>query len=370
MNFNIYNFLSIVGAVQGVIFSLVILFFHRGRKSSNYLLSALIACIALTMGRHVLSDMQVLKQHPLLESVPLTYLLMIGPLLYLYTRSICTLNYVFDFNSLKHLLPSFIFFIGRVFNMIDQFYFKVGVFEVLNGYGKLEVIVGVFSMSVYAFMTFRTIDEEEEISDADVQNRIWMKKIIYGWSVGWILFAVLSLVDLIFFNYERPYSDYYILFLYLAFVIYWLGLKGFYERITHFTKEVKIEEPEKITIIKSNRLQSDMEYLQKVMEVEELYLDHELTLEKLSTKVGFSTKKVSIILNQGFKKSFYHFINIYRVEEFKKRVHQIENQDLTLLAVAYDCGFNSKSTFNYIFKKETGETPHQYKKRTKPRTAV
>ncbi|KXX69168.1 hypothetical protein AVL50_16715 [Flammeovirga sp. SJP92] len=355
-----------MGAIQGVFFSLVILFLQRGRKISNYLLSALIACIAVTMGRHVLSDMQVLQQHPLLESVPLTYLLLIGPLLFLYTKSICTPNYSFDFQSAKHLLPAFIFFIARVINLLDQFYFEVGIFEVFNGYGKFEVIVGVISMSIYAFMTFRTINREEEISDADVQNRIWMKKIIYGWAIGWILFALLTFIDLFFFAYERPYSDYYILFLYLAFVIYWLGMKGFYERITHFTKEMKEEENERT--FKTTILQSDMEVLQTVMEGEKLYLDPELNLEKLSSKVGFPTKKVSVILNQGFEKSFYHFINTYRVEEFKKRIS--ENQNQTLLNIAYDSGFNSKSTFNYIFKKETGETPLQYKKRIKGKMSL
>ncbi|NME72394.1 helix-turn-helix domain-containing protein [Flammeovirga aprica] len=370
MNFNIFNFLSIMGAVQGVIFSLVLIFFPKGRKSSNYLLSALIACIAITMGRHVLLDMHILQRHPLLESVPLTYLLMIGPLLYLYTKSVCAPSYIFDSNSIKHLLPSFIFLIARIFNMLDQFYFEVGIFEMLNDNEKPEVILGVISMSIYAFMTFRIINAEEEISDADVMNRIWMKKIIYGWAIGWVLFATLSFIDLMFYDFERPYSDYYVLFLYLAFVIYWLGLKGFYERVTHFTKESLVVEKEKISTIKSTNLQSEMETLQKVMKENKPYLNPELNLEKLSEEVGFSPKKVSVILNQGFEKSFYHFINTYRVEEFKNRISQSENQNLNLLTVAYDSGFNSKSTFNYIFKKETGVTPLQYKKKMNIKAVV
>lgn len=370
MNFNIFNFLSIMGAVQGVIFSLVLIFLRKGKRSSNFLLAGLIASIAITMGRHVLSDMLILKHYPLLESIPLTYLLLIGPLLYLYTKSICTPGYIFDFQSGKHLLPSFVFFVGRIFDLLDQIFFKIGVFEPLYGYDSLEIMLGVISMSVYAYMTYVTIKNDEEISDADVQNRIWMKKIIYSWAIGWVLFASLSLVDLIIFDFERPYTDYYILFLYLTFMIYWLGLKGLYERITHFTKDDQVNVADKRSTIKSQQLQNEMKTMEEVMEREKPYLYPELNLEKLSEIVGYSPKKVSVILNQGFGKSFYHYINTYRVEEFKHRISKTENQDKNLLSVAFDSGFNSKSTFNYIFKKETGETPLRYKMRMNLKTIV
>lgn len=362
-----------MGAAQGIIFSIVLLFVRKGRRTSNYLLSGLIGCIAITMGRHVLRDMHILDHYPLLESVPLTYLLLIGPLLYLYTKSVCTPNYKFDYHSGKHLLPAFVFFIGRIINLIDQILIGAGIFQIFDGFGKLEVIIGVISMSIYAIITYIEIKNTDEISDSDVQNRIWMKKILVGWGIGWVMFATLSLIDLAFFSYSRPYSDYYILFLYLAFVIYWLGLKGFYEMVTHSHKiEAKVnvsalierdEVKENLIEGKGVTLNEEMSFLTKIMQDEKPYLNPELNLEKLADKVGFSSKKLSTLLNQGFNKSFYQYINAYRVQEFKGRLAKAENQHLTLLAIAFDSGFNSKSTFNYIFKKETGQTPLQLKKK-------
>ena len=61
--------------------------------------------------------------------------------------------------------------------------------------------------------------------------------------------------------------------------------------------------------------------------------------------------------------NFYHFVNYYRVEKVKESIAENKNQNLTLLAIAYDSGFNSKTTFNTIFKKFTGQTPTQYIKK-------
>jgi len=63
------------------------------------------------------------------------------------------------------------------------------------------------------------------------------------------------------------------------------------------------------------------------------------------------------------KKNFYTFINEYRVEEVKKRLVDHQYDHLTFLAIAYECGFNSKSSFNFIFKKSTGMTPSEFKKK-------
>ena len=98
------------------------------------------------------------------------------------------------------------------------------------------------------------------------------------------------------------------------------------------------------------------------METDKPYLNSELTLRELAGKLSMSTHNLSEILNTRLNQNFYDFINRYRVEEVKRRLAENESEKYNLIAIAFDSGFNSKSAFNTIFKKQTGTTPSQYRK--------
>ncbi len=90
------------------------------------------------------------------------------------------------------------------------------------------------------------------------------------------------------------------------------------------------------------------------------WLDPELTLSELAAKMGTNASLLSQVINAGFGKNFNDFVNSYRVGAFKQKIRQPENAHLTLLAVALDCGFNSKATFNRAFRKLTGLSPKEF----------
>ena len=98
------------------------------------------------------------------------------------------------------------------------------------------------------------------------------------------------------------------------------------------------------------------------MEKESPFLNSELKIEALAKAINIPTHHLSQILNQGFEKSFQNFINHYRVEEFKERILNPDNSNKTILAIALESGFSSKSSFNRIFKSHTGFTPYEFKK--------
>lgn len=95
-------------------------------------------------------------------------------------------------------------------------------------------------------------------------------------------------------------------------------------------------------------------------EKEKSYLNPELTLSELAAKLNTNTSVLSAVINTGFGKNFNDFVNEYRVSAFKKQAIAPSNKHLTLLAIAFDCGFNSKATFNRAFKKETGLSPKAF----------
>jgi AraC-like DNA-binding protein len=100
--------------------------------------------------------------------------------------------------------------------------------------------------------------------------------------------------------------------------------------------------------------------LQQLIETEKSHLNPDVSLRLLAGELGIHSNQLSWLLNDGFGKNFNEFINHYRVEEFKTLAKLPENAHLTIMSIAYDCGFNSKTVFNTYFKKEMGLTPKQF----------
>lgn len=100
--------------------------------------------------------------------------------------------------------------------------------------------------------------------------------------------------------------------------------------------------------------------LQAFIDKEKPFLSPELSLPGLASRLDLNANQLSWLLNDGFGKNFNEFINHYRIKEFQRIAIRNENAHLTIMALAYDCGFNSKSVFNTYFKKETGITPKQF----------
>lgn len=98
----------------------------------------------------------------------------------------------------------------------------------------------------------------------------------------------------------------------------------------------------------------------RLMTEEGLYKKSALSITDLSSRLGVHPNYLSQIINQKEQKNFYDFVNTYRFEEFRRLIAMQKNQQYTLLSLAYDCGFSSKSSFNRYFKKATGQTPSEF----------
>ena len=97
------------------------------------------------------------------------------------------------------------------------------------------------------------------------------------------------------------------------------------------------------------------------MKTEKPHLNPELTIQDLSKQMNITRHHLTEILNNDLGKNFFNFINEYRVAEVKKRLLDEKFEHLTIVAIAFDSGFNSKSTFNSIFKQQTQKTPSKWR---------
>lgn len=91
------------------------------------------------------------------------------------------------------------------------------------------------------------------------------------------------------------------------------------------------------------------------------YLESQLTIKDLADTLQVNPKHLSQVINEQLDQNFFNYINSYRVNEVKNRIADPDYRHLTVLGIALDCGFNSKSSFNSVFKKITGQTPTSYK---------
>ena len=103
-------------------------------------------------------------------------------------------------------------------------------------------------------------------------------------------------------------------------------------------------------------LRQYQQQLERLMADEQPHLDPSLTIRSLAEILGIPSNHLSQLLSEGFGKNFSEFVNSYRVETFKAKAADPAQQHLTILALAYDSGFNSKTVFNTFFKKMTGKT--------------
>ena len=119
----------------------------------------------------------------------------------------------------------------------------------------------------------------------------------------------------------------------------------------------------KKSLLDPSLVEQHKEQLEQLMKAQEPYLDPALTLRALAERMNMPPNQLSQLLNEGFDQNFSEFVNSYRLLAFKERAQTPALRHLTILALAFDSGFNSKTVFNTFFKKSMGMTPSAYWKK-------
>ena len=140
-----------------------------------------------------------------------------------------------------------------------------------------------------------------------------------------------------------------------AWVALFIFLAGYLE--VRERKDRKIRQRSERHISSSSEL---VQRLKRLIEDDRVFTDCEVTLDSLAERMDMAPFEMTRLLHREMHTSFYALVNRYRVEEVKKKLSAPDTRHYTLLAIAYECGFNSKSTFNRVFKEHTGVTPSAY----------
>ncbi len=292
-----------------------------------------------------------------------------GPFLYLYISSL-TYPTQRSSQSLLHFLPALFAYTTLIPFLSLSSEQKIVVYQ-QNGLG-FEVqtttifISIVLSGIIYLFLSWRQLNQHRKsnkpnISLTEKMNVRWILYLIYGIDAIWAV-VILGNDSLTF----ASVTVYVILLGYFGikqgnvFSNYSLTYIS-----THFdTAPVIIEVQDKVKYLKSTLKEEDATkihaQLKNIMRTEKLFKNPELTLGDLAERLGIHQNTLSQVINSFEQKHFYDYINELRIEKFKEIALTPDSQKYTLLSLAFDCGFNSKTTFNRTFKKSTGISPKEY----------
>lgn len=358
-------------------FYLAFVLLVKGR-TTNSLANRWLAAFVIFVGFLQLGDALTISrtyfQYPHFYNVFDPFLFGIAPAFYWATFHFVQPSRRFYWQSLWHFIPCYLIFLLSIPAFMESKAEKLALLKVLEEQGQVLGPVGmvVFALIflqcvVYMVLSYRQILQHQRnlkkvSSIQDGTNLQWFIYFLNGVAIL-LLFWIIEIIFYANFLDGKMSWIYWLGTFYLGF--YAIQQKEIYPFAPQELAEIEaiIEEKPLITSIAPSVDEARKEQLLRLMESEKPYLDPELSLPKLAQLMQCSTHELSHLINQGFERNFYQFINTYRIEESKRLLQDQKLDHLNILAIGFEAGFNSKTTFNTTFKQMVGMSPVEFRKR-------
>jgi AraC-like DNA-binding protein len=302
-----------------------------------------------------------------------------GPILYLYVIHLTDSNRRFSGLNFLHFIPFMVFFAVSVIFRKKPMFDDLSGFLISDRFISLRIVYSIsffLSISVYSILSFNEIRRHQKrlmdsVSYTSARITLnWLIILSITFYVGYLVMFILGGIQIVSpFLPFNPYITTFILIAFFSFVFSFYVIKQpeimeptAPEAIQPVTSAKEKHERYARSGLKNDIAADYLDRLIRAMEREKLYLKSNLTIEDLSHNTGIPKHHITEVLNERYGRNFFTFINEYRIKEVMLRISDVRYQRYTLLSIAYDSGFNSKSTFNTFFKSYTGKTPSQYKK--------
>ncbi len=359
MLLEIETFITLLGGSMGILAGIGQLLIPE-KRSENYNLAAFTTALGLLLFQNVAVFTGYCKEHQWTLSYHLTLIWIQAPLLYLAYFYLTNTEDKYPERIYRLFIPSFIAFLidtasiiaykeGYLPNLLWIFHDDtaswLGIKKYLLMAGTLQIIIylAVFLLKMLPAWKF---SERNDILTVTI-----------SFSVS-SLFATTILI--------MGYSTVNVQYLKAAALIAAVGLILIYpigQRYHRFFQILRTEvkkEKYKKSLLEGRDITPVMNHLVSLMEGEKLYRDENLTLKNLADSVSMTPHQLSQLLNDKFSTNFSTFVNRYRITEAETIL--IEKPERPVLAIAFDVGFNNKTSFYDAFSKFNGISPHKYRK--------
>lgn len=364
--FNFWSILFGIGALQGFFLGLTLLSMRRKGQGEYSFLALAVLSVTYILAMYTLRYSQVIVSVPHFLGTSLAMPTLVGPAFYFYVRSLQYTEAGIRRKDWLHFVP----FILLILFFVPQYLLpgseKLAAFDSpalqwkfgLSAYGK------AIHLLIYLTLTVRMVSRYLATSTQREPGLRWLRGLLYVFiadSVVGITLFTLRLVGV-----ELTLSSDQVELTFLALGTYLMAFLIIkYPPSISLTSDPPVQK-EQAPAYRTSPLTPEQKqvYLQSLlayMEAEKPYTNSTLRLEELASQIDLPAHHLTEVLNQELKKNFADFVNGYRVEEVKRKMLDPEEANKTILALALDSGFNSKSSFNRIFRKHTGMSPSAYK---------
>ena len=379
-NFNIYSSPLLILVVQGLILSGLLLWSYRTKNNlPNLILGILLLITCYHRTTYTVGFMGWYDEY---RNTKINYFLVslglaIGPLIFFYIKSFVHRGFSLGRKETLHFIPVVFYAIYRISVYIYDSYqpgfsdTQNGVFMQSDLYQSIDTfyVVAVsiqmlvyLVLSIHAYYQYR-IALVQQYSNTYKSELLWLRNFLFVYSFLFLYDIIQTVTDEFIFNLGWTGRWWYQFFSVL--IVIYVGVKGFYTNMDTLKKIdlsiIPLSKNTKVREVKFDKAEQ-LEKLQWTVSTEKLYLDANLSLSQLAKSVRMSPTLVSDLINRGLGQNFNDYINRYRVETIIKRLSDQNYSHLSILAIALDNGFNSKATFNRVFKKITGKSPSEYRK--------
>ncbi|WP_394747525.1 helix-turn-helix domain-containing protein [Spongiimicrobium salis] len=368
IRFDFWTALLLFGFFQGLLLIGILLHKHY-KKVPHVLLAFLLFIITFNLLNYLVLHTKLYAIIPHIVHLSSPMLLLLGPCYYFYVKSISQGVPSFKISDFLHLIP-FVLSLG----IFMPFFIQSGAEKIAILHTQLENSVQELSPSIAVFllvqialsfaysyycMRMLTRMQAHNKSRAFEKKYRWLVKFSYAFLLFWAIDFIATVWY--FFKGEIDQGAYYFTMLLCAvainaIVLFALKNNRVFSQI-FLSNALKKYETSKAS---TADLKAILEEISFHMSNENLYLDPEFSLQKLADTLGKPKYLISQVLNVELGKSFYEFVNEYRFEAVKGKLLDRKNNNLTIMAIAFDAGFNNKNTFNKVFKKHAGLTPSEF----------
>lgn len=367
----------LVGSAQAL-FLTILLLSKKNKIAADFVLSTWLLSLAIPLFLYYYnypeySDIlnRSVTKPTWLMIVNVPFLLIQSPFLYIYVNTVLIGKKKFNLVYLLHFIPVLLFIVAY-YAIIDEIPEKKENFDIRK-YPFFPVIISFFPLVIllagyYILKSYMRVKKYQRkilkhFSYTENIDFKWLKNLII---INLIVWFILFILVFLFSRNNLLIQIHNIVLIAASVAVFLIGYFGFLRTDVFIMQYKQNEKPIKSDSIKKKETIINLEIenliktLQSFMEKEKPFLENKLTIKQLSDRLALQPYQLSILLNDVLNKNFFDFVNEYRVEEVKKQMK--DNKTYTLLGIAYDCGFNSKSSFNRIFKNVTGYTPSEFQK--------
>jgi AraC-like DNA-binding protein len=375
----------LIGIANAFFWSVILWTAAKG-SPANRILAVCLALLALVMGDNLMVTTQLILRFPVLFEVGFVFAFILGPLVLLYVQALTRPSFSLAGLKLLHFVP-FLLCVGyylplfaasngqkmRFFNgtegVLQTNYYPVDVM-LISTLAPIHIAIYLIWTAILLFKHAQRV--KDYYSSLEKVRLTWLRNLLLASVILWLPDADTWLgINFVSHHFHLVSS-----FLFTGFV-FMMGYQGVRQPQLFIPSEAPTpnsaeelpppatEEPGKKyekSGLSTEKTETYLQQLRQAIEKDKLYTNPELTLQELADTLAISTNHLSQLLNERLGVNFFDFVNGYRVAEIKQELLNPRKRHLTILAIAFESGFNSKTAFNVAFKKHTGLSPSQFKR--------